>query len=77
MSEILIKDMPEPNPSCLTFNSNGHSWVMKLEKRDGVNRILFNREDYPDACPDDFATAVVDILENSYPNVSFKKGLTK
>ncbi len=77
MIKLLVKDLPAPNPSCMTFTSNGKDWIMKLEKRDGVTRILFNRQDYPDACPDDFAKAVVDILESSYPNVSFEKGLAK
>ena len=44
-------------------------WVMKIVKDKG---ILFNRESYPDAKPDDFALAVIKILENNF-SVTFER----
>jgi len=43
---------------CITFN-NLEKWVMKIHH----GKIIFNREDFPDLTPDDFAKKVVDILE--------------
>ncbi len=59
-------EINEPSTSCLTFSPSKDNWVMKLEKKDGVNRILFNRDAYPASTTDDFAKAVIEILENAY-----------
>jgi len=47
----------------ITFNadSNDENWVMAI--KDG--KILFNREKWPNAEPDDFAKAVISILEKA------------
>lgn len=37
-------------------------WIIEISK----NGFKFNREDYPDALPDDFAQAFVDILEKKF-----------
>lgn len=58
----------EPIESTVTFSADPDNWVMKLT-REG---IFFNRERYPDSSPDDFAQAVINILENSY-TVKFTK----
>ncbi len=44
-------------------------WVMKISEEG----ILFNRETYPDSTVDDFAQAVISILEESYTNITFRK----
>jgi hypothetical protein len=48
----------------IIFNadSDKERWVMKLTE----NGILFNRERFPDAKPDDFAQAVIGILEKEF-----------
>ncbi len=38
-------------------------WIMKVRTERGETRILFNREHYPNLCPDDFAKKVVKIIE--------------
>lgn len=53
--------------SCITFN-NEKAWVMKIIPEG----IKFNREQYPNANPDDFAEAVINILEKCY-DVKFAK----
>lgn len=45
------------------------AWVMKITKDRG---ILFNKEHNQATTPDDFAKAVIDILERCY-TVTFKK----
>ncbi len=58
--------------STITFSADCRTWVMKLVKEEGRVRILFNREDYPNAAPDDFAKAVVEILELKFPNLDIE-----
>lgn len=47
----------------IIFNSDGNdeNWVMKL--KDG--KVYFNREKWPECAPDDFAKAVIGILEKA------------
>ena len=59
----------EPVPNEICFNVDADTWLMKLSKEKG---ILFNREGYPHAKPDDFAQAVIDILEKSF-NITFAR----
>lgn len=61
-----INTLDECSPSCITFGAWDGVWMMKLEKRDGVARILFNRDVHPEFTPDDFAQAVIEILERAY-----------
>jgi len=58
----------KPIESEICFSSDTHNWVMKLTK----SGIFFNRERYPNSSVDDFAKAVIDILENEY-TVKFEK----
>lgn len=41
-------------------NGNDAPWIMKLSEKGGIE---FNRESYPNSSPDDFADAVIQILE--------------
>lgn len=50
------------NDSTITFHSDSNNWVMKIHREEDAVKILFNREDYPNALPDDFAEAVAKIL---------------
>ena len=62
----------KPENTCISFQSdscNKTNWVMKLAKINGVNRVLFNREAFPDSKENDFANAVIEILERAYPNI--------
>ena len=45
--------------SNITFDDGHGSWVMKLEN----GKVFFNREHWPLAEPDEFAKAVIEILE--------------
>jgi|GEM_PF-2778204 hypothetical protein len=54
--------------SDIIFHSEPGIWAMKIT-RDG---ILFNREAYPISQPEDFAQAVIDILENVF-TVKFER----
>lgn len=68
MSNDQITDNKEKEKSSeISFNAE-QSWVMKLTKEG----IFFNREAYPNAKPDDFAEAVIKILENEF-TVKFEK----
>jgi len=51
--------------STINFCTQDNCWIMKIQKINGVNRILFNTEKYPNLCEDDFAIKVIDILVNS------------
>ena len=62
MIEKLDKEKSE-----ITFDT-GKVWLMKIS-REG---IFFNREVYPEATPDDFAWAVISILEKQF-KVKFEK----
>lgn len=53
----------------IIFSPQPGEWVMKITKDKG---ILFNRESYPDAKPDDFAQAIIDILETAF-TVKFER----
>lgn len=59
----------DPTPSTITFSVSDGIWTMKIIKDEGV---LFNREAFPNATPDDFALAVIEILERNF-NVKFEK----
>ncbi len=63
-SSVNIKD---PKPSEIHFNAES-DWVMKLT-HEGV---FFNREKFSASNPDDFALAVIGILENRF-DVMFNK----
>lgn len=54
----------------VTFNADAEkdNWVMKITR----DKIIFNRERFPNDDPDDFALAVIDILEKCY-RVKFEK----
>ena len=55
-------------PSEIHFCSSTGIWVMKLTE----SGIIFNRERYSDSKPDDFAQAVIDILEKNF-SVKFER----
>ncbi len=59
----------KPIDSQIIFNISAHNWVMKITE----NGILFNRELYPDSTPDEFAQAVVEVLEKCYEVKFLKK----
>lgn len=52
----------------IVFSPQTGEWIMKLT----ADGILFNRETYPDAKPDDFAQAVIEILERAF-TVKFER----
>lgn len=54
-------------PDEINFHS-GSQWIMKIS-REG---IFFNREVFTDATPDDFAWAVISLLEKQF-KVKFEK----
>jgi len=56
-------------PSEIVFSAEPGKWVMKIVKGKG---ILFNVEQYPDAKPNDFAQAVIEILEKHF-TVKFER----
>ncbi len=56
-------------PSEIVFCADAGKWVMKIVRDKG---ILFNRDQYPDAQPDDFAKAVIEILEKHF-SVTFER----
>jgi len=55
--------------SQIIFKSDANTWVMKIIKDQGV---FFNREAFPNTKPDEFAQAVIEILERSY-SVKFER----
>ncbi len=59
----------KPTFTILFITDNDKPWIMKLSKENG---IMFNREAYPDSPPDEFALAVIQILENTY-DVTFNR----
>lgn len=56
-------------PSQIVFSCEPGKWVMKITRDEG---ILFNREGFPNALPDDFALAVIEILERAF-TVKFER----
>lgn len=52
----------------IAFNSDSENWVMKINDKG----IFFNRERYPHSSHEDFAQAVIQILENEF-EVEFKR----
>lgn len=58
----------EKSEKSITFNADANEWVMKLTPMG----IFFNRDRYPNAMPDDFANAVIEILEKNFL-VKFEK----
>ena len=65
------KDNADDVLSQIIFSDGPYGWVMKITNHEG---ILFNREKYPDAKPDDFALAVIEILENQFM-VKFERAM--
>jgi hypothetical protein len=57
------------NESVVSFNLSENEWAMKITRDKG---IIFNRKKFPNAPPDAFAQAVIDILEKCY-TVKFKR----
>ena len=59
-----------PIKSEIIFNADADdgSWVMKLTDKG----IFFNRDRYPNVQPDDFAQAVIEILEKNF-TVKFER----
>lgn len=61
------------NPtSVITFmgdNDDDKSWIMKLSRDKGIE---FNKETYTEASPDEFALAVIEILEHCF-DVTFNR----
>lgn len=53
----------DPEKSKIIFCSEDGEWVMKITHGQG---IVFNRERWPDGTPDDFAIAVIEILEKCF-----------
>ncbi len=53
----------------IIFCADAGKWVMKIVKDKG---ILFNRDQYPNSKPDDFALAVIEILEKHF-SVTFER----
>ncbi len=65
-SDITIKSIgdEEEKPSTITFiPDKDMPWIMKICKIDESYRIVFNREDYPNALQDDFAREVCKLIE--------------
>jgi len=61
--------LEKPINSEIIFNADIEgSWVMKLTSKG----IFFNRDKFPDAKPDDFALAVIKILEKEF-SVKFER----
>ena len=59
----------DPNaPHCITFCPDGENWAMEI-RNDG---IFFNIEGFPEWQPDDFAKAIIELLEKSF-TVHFEK----
>ena len=46
--------------------SSDREWIMKLEQIGDKVRVLFNRDAYPEAAENDFAEAVMKILELNF-----------
>ncbi len=55
-----ITTTPQNDPCNMIFCVD-NKWLMKFSN----GRIYFNREDWPEYEPDDFAKSVIDILEKS------------
>jgi hypothetical protein len=54
------------DPSLLfQLESGFNAWFMKIVKRDGIVKIEFNHERYPDLFPDDFARNFGDIISKN------------
>lgn len=49
----------------IEFSNDKDKWIMKISKE---GKITFNTAGYPESKPDDFAKAVIEILENSQVN---------
>lgn len=60
--------MTDPMEKGINFLADKDKWVMKI-KPEG---IFFNREAYPDSNADEFANAVIQILEKSFA-VTFER----
>lgn len=60
-TNLFLKTDETALPGEIVFSNSSH-WVMRITSE---GRIEFNREGYPEFTPDDFAKAVIDILEKS------------
>lgn len=52
----------------IVFQNDENNWVMSINDQG----IKFNRDKWPDASPDEFAKAVIQILEKAY-KLKFEK----
>lgn len=59
--ESVTCKISDPVENSIIFGISNGNWVMKIT--DG--KISFNRESWPDAAPDEFAKAVIAILEGA------------
>jgi hypothetical protein len=57
-----------PTPVCLKICLN-NTWIVEFSEKDGIK---FNREDFPDWKPDDFANEFIQIFEKRF-NIKFIK----
>jgi len=69
IANLHLLENDEYPSSQIIFSSDPGTWVMKITRNEGIQ---FNRESYPFSKADDFAKAVIDILEKSYC-VKFEK----
>jgi hypothetical protein len=61
-----------PENYTLRFQFNDKT-ILEISDKNGIK---FNREAFPDFTPDDFAVAVIDILEKGYDLEFRRKGCT-
>lgn len=52
-----------PEINAFVFSPGSSPWLFEISKDKG---IIFNREDYPNMCPDDFAKEFLDKLEKCF-----------
>ncbi len=58
---------------CIAFSMLG-TWFMKIEETESGPKFYFNREEFPDFTPDDFAKAFLEKLEDrGYLEKFFKR----
>ena len=59
----------DPVGNSISFHTSNGEWVMAIKD----SKILFNRDRWPEASPDDFAKAVITILEISIVDMTSLK----
>jgi hypothetical protein len=69
MDDVYALKMGDPGSNEIIFCPYPGEWVMKITLDKG---ILFNKDRYPDASPDEFAQAVILILETTF-TVKFER----